>query len=70
MAEEQREPGVVLERPNREKASSKATKAIVVLLLLVSVATRSWPGMAGPDAVSVGAGMPRAYGAGVAWRVC
>jgi hypothetical protein len=36
MAEEQRE-GVILERPNREKASSKATKAIVVLLLLASV---------------------------------
>jgi protein-S-isoprenylcysteine O-methyltransferase Ste14 len=28
----------VLEHPNREKASSKATKAIVILLLLVSVA--------------------------------
>src|SRR3954470_4223674 len=36
MAEQQRE-GVILERPNREKASSKATKAIVILLLLVSV---------------------------------
>ena len=28
--------GYVIEHPNREKASSKATKAIVVLLLLVS----------------------------------
>jgi len=29
--------GYVIEHPNREKASSKATKAIIVLLLLVSV---------------------------------
>jgi hypothetical protein len=36
MAEEQRRD-VVIERPNRDKASSKATKAIVILLLLVSV---------------------------------
>ena len=35
MAEESRE-GVVIEHPNREKASSKTTKAIVTLLLLVS----------------------------------
>src|SRR3954469_5392943 len=28
---------VIIEHPNREKASSKATKAVVVLLLLVSV---------------------------------
>ena len=31
------EDGVIIERPNRDKASSKATRAIVVLLLLVSV---------------------------------
>jgi len=31
-------PGYTIVYPNREKASSKATKAIVVLLLLVSVA--------------------------------
>ena len=30
--------GYVIEHPNREKASSKATKAIVVLLLLVTTA--------------------------------
>ena len=30
-------PGYVIDFPNRDKASSKATKAIVVLLLLVSV---------------------------------
>ena len=29
---------VIIERPNRDKASSKATKAVVLLLLLVSVA--------------------------------
>src|SRR3954452_17866481 len=28
--------GYVIERPNRDKAGSKATKAIIVLLLLVS----------------------------------
>ena len=28
----------VIERPNRDKASSKATKAVIILLLLVSVA--------------------------------
>jgi presenilin-like A22 family membrane protease len=37
MAEEERRD-VVLEHPNRDKASSKATKAIVILLLLVSIA--------------------------------
>jgi protein-S-isoprenylcysteine O-methyltransferase Ste14 len=31
------QPEVVIEHPNREKAESKATKAIVVLLILVSV---------------------------------
>src|SRR4051794_4167591 len=29
---------VIIEHPNRDKASSKATKAVVLLLLLVSVA--------------------------------
>lgn len=33
-----RSSDVVLEYPNRDKASSKATKAVVVLLILVSVA--------------------------------
>lgn len=32
------EDEVILEHPNREKAASKATKAVVILLLLVSVA--------------------------------
>ena len=32
------QPGYVIERPNRDKASSKATKAVIVLLLLASAA--------------------------------
>ena len=58
MAEEQRE-GVILERPNREKASSKATKAIVVLLLLVSVGLMlivcigGWPALEGAKAMLI-----------------
>jgi hypothetical protein len=35
---EQRRSNVVIEYPNRDKASSKATKAVVVLLLLVTAA--------------------------------
>jgi hypothetical protein len=34
---DQQQPEVVIEHPNRDKAESKATKAIVVLLILVSV---------------------------------
>src|SRR4051795_12499225 len=58
MAEEQRE-GVILERPNREKASSKATKAIVVLLLLVSVGLMlvvcigGWPALEGAKSMLI-----------------
>ena len=36
MATDQRRDDIVLEYPNREKASSKTVKAVVVLLLLVS----------------------------------
>jgi len=59
MAEQQREPGIVLERPNREKASSKATKAIVVLLLLVSVGLMlivcigGWPALEGAKSMLI-----------------
>jgi len=35
---EDRDPNVIIEHPNREKASSKATKAGVLLLLLASAA--------------------------------
>jgi lysylphosphatidylglycerol synthetase-like protein (DUF2156 family) len=32
----ERDPNVIIEHPNREKASSKATKAVVLLLLLAT----------------------------------
>jgi lysylphosphatidylglycerol synthetase-like protein (DUF2156 family) len=38
MAEERKDDDVVIEYPNRDKASSKMTKAVVVLLLLVTAA--------------------------------
>ena len=53
------EPDVAIEHPNREKASSKATKAIVVLLLLVSaglmvvVTVGGWDTLEGAKAVQV-----------------
>src|SRR3954454_2315292 len=58
MAKEQRE-GVVIDRPNRDKASSKATKAIVVLLLLVSIGLMlivcigGWPALEGAKAMLI-----------------
>jgi protein-S-isoprenylcysteine O-methyltransferase Ste14 len=51
---------VVIEHPNREKASSKATKAVVILLLLVSVALMlivtigGWDALEGAKALQVG----------------
>jgi hypothetical protein len=36
VAEVMADPGVIIEHPNRRKAASKVTRAIVVLLLLVS----------------------------------
>ena len=51
---------VVIEHPNRHKASSKATKAVVILLLLVSVALMlivtigGWSALEGAKAVQVG----------------
>jgi len=56
---EERE-GYHIERPNREKAASKATKAAVILLLLVStglmliVTVGGWEKLAGAKAVQVG----------------
>jgi presenilin-like A22 family membrane protease len=50
---------VVIDRPNRDKASSKATRAIVVLLLLVSagmtavVTFGGWEKLAGMKPVSI-----------------
>src|SRR4051812_8617407 len=58
MAEEERT--VEMHRPNREKASSKATKAVVLLLLLVSVglmlivALGGWDTLQGAKPVTVG----------------
>jgi uncharacterized BrkB/YihY/UPF0761 family membrane protein len=52
--------GVTIEHPNRAKASSKATKAIVILLLLVSVALvlivtiGGWSALEGAKAVQIG----------------
>jgi lysylphosphatidylglycerol synthetase-like protein (DUF2156 family) len=54
------EDGYVIEHPNREKASSKATKAIVVLLLLVSVVLMlivtigGWDTLEGAKALQLG----------------
>ena len=53
-------PGYELWKPNREKASSKATKAVVILLLLVSagliliVTLGGWSKLAGMQVVQIG----------------
>jgi hypothetical protein len=50
---------VVLDHPNRDKASSKATKAIIIFLLLVSdglmliVAVGGWPALEGAKAILI-----------------
>jgi hypothetical protein len=60
MVEADAPPDVELVRPNRDKAASKATKAIVVLLLLVSAALvlivtiGGWSKLAGMQPVSLG----------------
>ncbi len=52
--------GYHIEHPNREKAASKATKAVVILLLLVSVALMlivtlgGWSKLAGMQPVQIG----------------
>jgi hypothetical protein len=54
------EPGMVIEHPNRRKAASKLTRAIVFLLLLVSAALMAivtvggWDTIEGAKAVQVG----------------
>jgi hypothetical protein len=45
------EPGVIIEHPNRDKASSKLTRAIVVLLLLVSAGLVMLISVGGWDAI-------------------
>ena len=60
MAEGDAQPDYELVRPNRDKAASKATKAIVFLLLLVSAALvlivtiGGWSKLAGMQPVSLG----------------
>jgi hypothetical protein len=54
------ESAVVIDHPNRDKASSKATKAVVLLLLLVSAALMlivtvgGWSALSGTKAVLIG----------------
>jgi hypothetical protein len=45
------EPGVIIEHPNRDKASSKVTRAIVVVLLLVSAGLMTLISVGGWDAI-------------------
>jgi presenilin-like A22 family membrane protease len=53
------EPGVIIEHPNRDKASSKLTRAIVVVLLLVSaglvilISVGGWDVLEGAKALQV-----------------
>jgi hypothetical protein len=53
------EPGVIIEHPNREKASSKFTRAMVVLLLLVSaglvtlITVGGWDALEGAKALQI-----------------
>ncbi len=61
MAGEERRDGVIIEHPNREKASSKATKAAVIVLLLVSVALMAIVAIGGWDSLE------GAQGVLVAW---
>jgi hypothetical protein len=55
------EAGYVIDRPNREKASSKTTRAIVVLLLLASAALMLIVMLGGWSALQSGAVLQLAY---------
>jgi uncharacterized membrane protein len=55
------EAGYVIERPNREKASSKTTRAIVVGLLLMSAALMLIVMLGGWSALQSGAALQLAY---------
>jgi hypothetical protein len=55
------EPGVIIEHPNRDKASSKVTRAIVVLLLLVSAALVTIISLGGWDAIEGAKALQVAY---------
>src|SRR3954453_4958861 len=54
-------PGYVIEHPNREKAVSKATKAVVVLLLLASAALMIIVTVGGWDALEGARPLQRAF---------
>ncbi len=59
MAEQRGSSNVIIEYPNRDKASSKAVKAVVVLLLLVSAAlvlivtVGGWEALQGSKALTI-----------------
>jgi hypothetical protein len=55
------EAGYVIERPNREKASSKTTRAIVVALLLISAAVMLIVMLGGWSALQSGPALQLAY---------
>jgi hypothetical protein len=55
------EPGVIIEHPNRDKASSKVTRAIVVVLLLVSAALVAIISVGGWDAIEGAKALQVAY---------
>jgi presenilin-like A22 family membrane protease len=60
MAGEERQ-GVVIDLPNRRKASSKATRWLVVLLLLISAAMMAFVLIGGWDALAGGQGVVIGY---------
>jgi hypothetical protein len=55
------EPGVRIERPNRKKATSKATRAMVFLLLLVSAGLMAIISVGGWDAIEGAKALQVAY---------
>jgi hypothetical protein len=55
------EPGVIIEHPNRDKATSKVTRAIVVVLLLVSAALVAIISVGGWDAIEGAKALQVAY---------
>ena len=55
------DPGVTIDRPNRRKAASKFTRALVVLLLLVSAALMAIISVGGWDAIEGAKALQVAY---------
>jgi hypothetical protein len=55
------DPGVIVEHPNRGKAASKLTRAVVVLLLLVSVGLMILVTVGGWDAIEGAKALQVAY---------